>query len=65
MKVCCPICKSEMDGMKAYGRKSNCCSRNCHDEWIWREALAILSIPYYPRVLDNFEKGKYHENYEP
>ena len=48
MKVYCPICKSEMDGMRHYGRDSHCCGKDCHEEWEWRNTLAILGKEYYP-----------------
>jgi hypothetical protein len=48
MKVYCPICRLEMDGMKSYGRESHCCSMECNQEWEWRKTLAILHREYYP-----------------
>lgn len=48
MKVHCPICCCEMDGMKAYGRESHCCGPTCHNEWEWRRTLAIMGKPYKP-----------------
>ncbi len=47
MKVHCPICQSEMDGMKAYGRESRCCGKDCHEEWEWRRTLAIMGKKYF------------------
>lgn len=49
MKVHCPICKSECDGMKTVGRESHCCDRECHREWEWRRALAIMGEQWYPQ----------------
>lgn len=49
MKVHCPICMGEMDGMRFYGRESRCCDRECHEEWEWRRSLAIVNKPYTPR----------------
>lgn len=49
MKVHCPICKVEMNGMTAYGRESRCCGKVCHNEWEWRRALAIMGKDYYPK----------------
>ena len=49
MRVYCPICRQEMDGMKPYGSKSNCCGKKCNDEWMWRETLAILGKPPRPQ----------------
>ena len=49
MKVHCPICKGEMDGMHGYGRNADCCGRECYEEWEWRRNLAIMETPYYPR----------------
>jgi len=46
MEVHCPICRCEMDGMKGYGRKANCCGRECYQEWEWRRTLAIMGQPY-------------------
>ncbi len=50
MKVHCPICKAEMDGMHGYGREANCCDKECYEEWQWRKAGAILGKPYKPRL---------------
>lgn len=47
MKVYCPICRIEMDGMRTYG-ESNTCGRDCHREWGWRRALAICNESYRP-----------------
>jgi hypothetical protein len=49
MKVHCPICKGEFDGMKCYGREARCCDRECYDEWQWRYALSVTGKPYTPR----------------
>ena len=49
MKVHCPICCAEIDGMRAYGAKARCCGKECYDEWTWRETLAIMGKTYYPR----------------
>ena len=49
MKVHCPICKAEIDGMKAYGREALCCDKECYEEWEWRRTLAIMGKPYKPR----------------
>ena len=49
MKVHCPICKTEMNGMKGYGRNARCCDRECYEEWTWRETLAIMKKPYTAR----------------
>lgn len=46
MKVHCPICKREFDGMRAYGRDWKCCCKECHDEVEWRRTLAIVNKPY-------------------
>lgn len=46
MKVYCPICRCEFDGMKGYGRNANCCGMECYSEWEWRKTLAILDKPY-------------------
>jgi hypothetical protein len=48
MKVLCPICGSEMDGMQPYGRQAHCCGRECYQEWEWRQTLAIMGKPYEP-----------------
>ena len=48
MKVFCPICCSEMNGMNAYGRESHCCGKSCHDEWEWRRSLAVMGERYRP-----------------
>lgn len=56
MKVFCPICCSEMDGMQGYGREARCCSKQCHDEWEWRKILAILGKEYTPQTLREHEK---------
>lgn len=42
MRVHCPICKSEMDGMRGYGREARCCDAECYREWEWRRTLAIM-----------------------
>lgn len=47
MKVHCPICRCEFDGMKPYGRRG-CCSKDCNREWQWRETLAIMNEQYKP-----------------
>ena len=52
MKVHCPICCVEMDGMKGYGREAKCCGRECYLEWQWREALAIMGKEYHQMVRD-------------
>lgn len=49
MKVHCPICRREFDGMRAYGRESHCCSKECHDECEWRRTLAIMGKRYEPQ----------------
>lgn len=53
MSVFCPICKTEMGGMRGYG-ESNTCGERCHREWEWRRTLAILRKDYYadPRELE-------------
>lgn len=56
MKVYCPICRNEMDGMKGYGRNASCCGKICYEEWEWREVLAILGKEYYPK--EKLEKEK-------
>ncbi len=43
----CPICKSQFDYMRGYGRDCRCCGKECHDEFNWRETLAILGKEYY------------------
>lgn len=48
MKVHCPICQIEMDGMRAYGQESHTCCKECHNEWEWRRTLAICGSQYYP-----------------
>ncbi len=55
MQVYCPICRVEMDGMRAYGREAHCCSKQCADEWVWRQSLAVIGRAYSPRpkVLDS------------
>jgi hypothetical protein len=50
MKVHCPICKAEMDGMKGYGREARCCGKECYEEWEWRKTLAIMNRPYQPKT---------------
>jgi len=57
MKVYCPICKAEMNGMNGYGRMANCCDKNCYDEWEWRKTLAICGKPYKSRITEE-EKEK-------
>ena len=42
----CPVCRSEFDWMKRYGRDFGCCSKECHDEAEWRHTLAIMGKPY-------------------
>jgi hypothetical protein len=49
MKVHCPICRCEFDGMRPYGREAHCCSRECYKEWEWRQTLAIMNKPYKPQ----------------
>jgi hypothetical protein len=49
MRVFCPICKGEMDGLAGYGREAKCCSRDCYHEWEWRRTLAIMKQPYRER----------------
>ena len=53
MKVHCPICCSEMDGMKGYGRETRCCGKKCFTEWEWRRTLAILNKPYVPKSRES------------
>jgi hypothetical protein len=50
MKVYCPICRGDMDGMLGYGREAKCCDKECYEEWEWRKTLAILGKAYYPRI---------------
>jgi hypothetical protein len=49
MKVYCPICRAECDGMRTIGQQSHTCSMECHNEWEWRKTLATLNKVYYPR----------------
>ncbi len=49
MKVHCPICRAELDGMHGYGREAKCCDRECYEEWEWRQTLAVMGMPYTPR----------------
>jgi len=49
MRVHCPICKSEIDGMRGYGREAKCCDKECYEEWEWRKTLAIMGKPYRPK----------------
>lgn len=51
MKVHCPICRNEMDGMKGYGRNANCCCRQCYEEWEWRKTLAIMGKQYHQKPI--------------
>ena len=53
MKVHCPICKAEMDGMKGYGREAQCCGPACYREWEWRKTLAIMGQQYRPYPEDS------------
>lgn len=47
----CPICRSEMDWHKAYGRDIRCCCKECHDEAEWRRTLSILGEEYRPQKV--------------
>lgn len=58
MKVYCPICKVECNGMKTYGKESHTCSKECHEEWEWRKTLAILNKEYYPK--DEYKIKRYN-----
>ena len=61
MKVYCPICRNEFNGMIGYGSEANCCGKQCYDEWQWRRTLAILGNAYEPRkesTNGEKEKGK-------
>ena len=49
MKTYCSICRGDMDGMKRYGKEAHCCSKECFDEWKWRETLAIMGRQYKPK----------------
>lgn len=45
MKVHCPICMAEFDGMKGgCGRQARCCDRECWDEWEWRYTLSWQAV---------------------
>jgi hypothetical protein len=46
----CPICRSEFDWHRGYGREIRCCDKLCHDEAEWRRTLSILGEPYRPKV---------------
>lgn len=47
MKVRCPICCKELDGMRGRGRDNiNCCGKECYQEWEWRKTLAIMGEEY-------------------
>jgi len=54
-KLYCPVCRQPFDWMKRYGREIGCCSKECHDEAKWREALAIMNKPYRPREEQGHE----------
>ena len=53
MKVHCPICRSEFDGIRSYGSQSHCCGKDCYDEWQWRRTLAIMGKPYEPQPVSD------------
>lgn len=49
-KMYCTICGSEYAWTCNHGwERSRACSRECHKEWDWREALSLLGKSYYPR----------------
>jgi hypothetical protein len=48
-EVYCPICRSPFDWMHSYGAQRRCCGKECHEEFEWRRALAIMGKPYRPR----------------
>jgi hypothetical protein len=47
--VKCCVCGNDMDWMTRYGRVASCCSKECYDEFEWRQTLAIMKKPYKPR----------------
>lgn len=49
MSMYCPICRTEFDGMRGYGREWRTCCKECHDELEWRRTLAIMGKAYVPR----------------
>jgi hypothetical protein len=54
----CPICKKEMDYWSgAYGRTQRCCSKDCYEEFEWRNTLAIRGREYYPRKSPPKQEG--------
>jgi hypothetical protein len=49
MKIYCPICRGEYDGMRPYGK---CCCKKCNDEYEWRKTLAICGEEYRPQNIN-------------
>lgn len=46
MDIYCCICRTPIDGLKAYGREGVCCGKTCYDEYELRRACAVLNKPY-------------------
>jgi hypothetical protein len=44
----CPVCRSEFNWHRGYGREIRCCCRECYQEAEWRRVLSILGKPYTP-----------------
>ncbi len=69
-KMFCTICGSEYGWTCNHGfSESRACSRECHEEWKWRETLSIMGNSYYPprsRQTGNWliERGQ-AENHSP
>ena len=57
-RLYCPVCRSEMDWHKGYGREIRCCGKECHDEAEWRRTLSIMGKEYYPDPRKDVTSGQ-------
>jgi hypothetical protein len=49
-KMYCTVCGGTYAWTCNHGwPKSRACSRECHEEWAWRETLSIMGKEYYPQ----------------
>ena len=53
MPMFCTVCGRKYDWHCGYSwRNSRACSRECHEEWNWRDVLSIMGKPYTPQLSD-------------
>ncbi len=57
LEICCPICRSQFDYHRGYGRECRCCDKECHDEFNRRYSYSILGKPCPPRIPESTEEA--------